>query len=97
MTDEGSVGSNHAQPTLAWGAPCGGSGNKTFSYIESCGYDGAGGVLQHMYADLVHPDYNGNRSFDPTNLVTFDQSAYWVRTLTLCFHTFVLWPSAKRM
>jgi hypothetical protein len=34
---EGSVGSNHAQPTVEYGADCGGAGNKSFSYIESCG------------------------------------------------------------
>ncbi len=34
---EGSVGSNHAQPTLEYGADCGGKPNKNFSYIESCG------------------------------------------------------------
>eukprot|EP01043_Picozoa_sp_COSAG02_P080794 COSAG02_NODE_19388_length_884_cov_1.236943_1_plen_248_part_00 len=34
---EGSVGSNHAQPTLEYGADCGGKPNKTFSYIENCG------------------------------------------------------------
>ena len=37
---EGAVGSNHAQPTLQYGAPCGGH-NKTasnlYSYIEDCG------------------------------------------------------------
>ena len=49
MAYEGSVGSNHAQPTFDWGAPCGGAGDKRYSYIESCGYSGAAGVLQHMY------------------------------------------------
>lgn len=34
---EGSVGSNHAQPTLQYGADCGGAPNATFSYIENCG------------------------------------------------------------
>ena len=34
---EGSVGSNHAQPTLEYGADCGGKPNAKFSYIENCG------------------------------------------------------------
>jgi hypothetical protein len=81
-TDEGSVGSNHAQPTFSWGAPCGGKGNKTFSYIESCGYDGAGAVLQHMYPNLTRPAVSSSEvSYDSANLVQFDQSAYWVRQL----------------
>ena len=45
--------------------------------IESCGYDGAGGVLNHMYSG-----FNGNTSLlppttaNPNNIIEFDQSAY---------------------
>ena len=76
---EGSVGSNHAMPTVAWGAPCGGKGNKSFSYIEKCGYDGAGAVLQHMYRQALMPPKNGTAPVPvPGNLLQFDRSAYWV-------------------
>lgn len=72
---EGSVGSNHAQPTVAYGAPCGGKGDPKFSYIEACGYDGAGAVLQHMYGNnLTKPV----KPYDPARLIEFDQSAYWL-------------------
>ena len=61
----GDVGSDHAQPTgprypgePEWGGPCGGrgqgKGTGPWSYIEACEYDGAGGVLKHMYGDAKY-------------------------------------------
>ena len=75
---EGSVGSNHAQPTVAWGAPCGGAGDKRYSYIEKCGYDGAGSVLQHMYNNsLTPPPSSGGQK--PANLLRFNVSKFWTQ------------------
>lgn len=74
---EGSVGSNHAQPTAAWGAPCGGKGDPRYSYIESCGYDGAGAVLQHLYNNSLNRP-TAAQPYDPDSLIVFDLSEFWV-------------------
>ena len=82
----GDVGSDHAQPTgprypgeAEWGGPCGGKGGGKgkgpWSYIEACGYDGAGGVLKHMYGDSLEQPAGPAK---PENLLVFDQSAFWV-------------------
>lgn len=72
---EGSIPSNHAQPTQHYGAPCGGKSDPKYSYIESCGYDAAGALLRHMYGKhLAAPA----KTFNPENLVQFDQSEFWV-------------------
>lgn len=80
---EASVGSNHAQPTRAYGAPCGGhnaTASNLYSYIESCGYDGAGAVLQHMYGNRSHTltEPTGEGDYDPNSLIPFDQTAFWL-------------------
>ena len=88
----GDVASDHAQPTgprypgePEWGGPCGGQGQGKgkgpWSYIEACDYDGAGGVLKHMYGDRK---YRADGLKQPTgpakpeNLLVFDQSAFWI-------------------
>jgi len=82
----GDVGSDHAQPTgptykgaPEWGAPCGGKGQgkgkPPWSYIEACDYDGAGGVLQHMYQDSLKQPTGPAK---PENLLTFNQAAFWI-------------------
>lgn len=45
------------------------------SYIEACGYDGAGGVLKHMYGDSLTQPAGPAK---PENLLVFDQSAFWI-------------------
>ena len=92
MAYRGDVGSDHAQPTgprypgePEWGAACGGrgkgKGKGPWSYIEACDYDGAGGVLRHMYGDSKY-DQDGLKQptgpAKPENLLVFDQSAFWI-------------------
>jgi hypothetical protein len=53
---EATVPSLHAQPTIHKGSPCGGPYDPSpYSYLASCGYDGAGAALQHIYRNMLRP------------------------------------------
>ena len=52
---EATVPSLHAQPTIHPGSPCGGPYDGPYSYLASCGYDGAGAALQHLYSGSLRP------------------------------------------
>ena len=58
---EGSVGSNHAQPTLEYGADCGGKPDAKFSYIENCGCKSLAPGLQPLPAAHSHSCLHGRR------------------------------------
>jgi hypothetical protein len=47
------IGAGHAQVTLTYGGPCQANGGE---YINHCGYDQAGIILQHIYGALASPN-----------------------------------------
>jgi hypothetical protein len=63
------IGAGHSQVTLAYGGPCAGSGG---SYINKCGYDQAGIILQHIYGALAAP----NRGTLGGQLIAVGQSPF---------------------
>ena len=70
---ENTIPSLHAQPTIHEGSPCGGPYTGKYSYLASCGYDGAGAALQHVYNNsLVPPSKRANNS----RLQLIDQEIY---------------------
>jgi poly(3-hydroxybutyrate) depolymerase len=52
----------HGWPTLEQGAPCGEMGG---DYINACGYDAAGALLQHLYGPLEPPAPAGDGGLRP--------------------------------
>jgi poly(3-hydroxybutyrate) depolymerase len=63
------IGAGHAQVTLDYGGRCADNGG---AYINHCGYDQAGIILQHIYGVLQPPDPGA-----PTgHLVRFDQREF---------------------
>ena len=73
---EASVSSNHAQPTVSFGAPCGGRADARYSYVEACSFDGAGAVLQHLYGGRLTQPVG---PADNASLLTFAQNLFWVK------------------
>ena len=63
------IGAGHAQVTVAYGGRCAANGG---TYINRCGYDQAGIILQHIYGVLQAPN-GGTLS---GHLETFDQGAF---------------------
>ena len=77
------IGSRHAIPTVATGAPCGEAGRygdegAPFG-LEACGYDGAGASLAHIYGV---PRAAPSR-FEPSSLSRFSQHEFGGRTAGL--------------
>lgn len=72
---ENTIPSLHAQPTIHAGSPCGGPYNGSHSYLASCGYDGAGACLQHLYGrdNLRPPSHNADNA---RGLRKFPQDMY---------------------
>eukprot|EP00040_Diaphanoeca_grandis_P022539 m.121412 g.121412 ORF g.121412 m.121412 type:complete len:384 (-) comp28853_c0_seq3:376-1527(-) len=72
---ENTIPSLHAQPTIHNGSPCGGPYTGPYSYLASCGYDGAGAALQHLYQHtLKQPVASANLT---GTLITFDQTEFF--------------------
>jgi poly(3-hydroxybutyrate) depolymerase len=68
------IGAGHSQVTIAYGGKCNGNGGE---YINKCGYDQAGVILQHIYGAL-HPRNDGQLtgqflSFDQADFTAPDQ------------------------
>lgn len=57
----------HGMPTSSAGAPC---GETVSPFINACGFDAAGALLEHLYGPLVEP------AVDAGPLRTFDQQAF---------------------
>ena len=58
------VSAEHGMPTVSYGNPC---GHKDIPWMQNCGYDAAGDLLQHFYGRLESPRdalLTGMRSFD---------------------------------
>jgi hypothetical protein len=63
------VDAGHAIPTLNFGRECSYTGSP---FIDKCGVDGAGELLQHIYGPLAAP-----RAATDTNLKQFDQREFF--------------------
>ena len=63
------IGAGHAQVTIAYGGGCAANGGK---YINKCGYDQAGIILQHIYGALSSPDGGASTG----HLITFRQADF---------------------
>jgi hypothetical protein len=65
----------HAQITDGYGQSCNTTGGE---FINNCGYDAAGNILQHIYGKL-QPRNTGTLSSNP---IPFDQSAFYNGDIT---------------
>jgi poly(3-hydroxybutyrate) depolymerase len=63
------IGAGHAQVTLTYGDSCAENGGE---YINKCGYDQAGIMLQHIYGALMPP----NRGTLGGTILTFSQAEF---------------------
>jgi hypothetical protein len=63
------IGAGHSQVTLAFGGKCAANGGE---YINRCGYDQAGTILQHIYG-VLKPRNNGALA---GKFLTFDQGEF---------------------
>lgn len=79
------VPSLHCIPTLNTGTPCGTElhGPKAYAPgalhgLESCGYDGPGESLQHIYNNELTPPLNST-SIDASRIFSFDQGLYGMK------------------
>ena len=63
------IGSGHSQVTVAYGGGCADNGGE---FINKCGYDQAGVILQHIYGVLI-PRNNGALS---GQIITFGQGDF---------------------
>ena len=63
------IGAGHSQVTLDYGGPCAASSG---SYIDKCGYDQAGVILQQIYGALLSPAPRAQTGM----LVRFSQSDF---------------------
>jgi len=73
---EGTIKSSHAWPTLNFGSPCGTSGAKYPPAIQNCNYDGAGEMLQFLFANtLTQPTTTNPQGEMP--ITTFNQTEYF--------------------
>jgi hypothetical protein len=95
MTALYSLPGEHSQQTVAWGSPCDYLGSP---YINACGYDAAGAMLQWLYnGSLAAP--GANATGNAANLYAFDQAAFigggaWSPTFGLAQEGFVYVPPA---
>ena len=90
---EAAVPAAHAMVTLAWGGPCGAMEEP---FINACGFDLAGAILQQMYGPLAAPDATADEPAG--DVVPFDQQPFIAadRTSALAATGYLFLPNACR-